>query len=160
MKNKDNFKNYRMEKVESNTKLIQKAIDSIISINGIISNNNVSKTTYLIADEKIKEKGITPSAISKNNIYKNLIEQAKYQKNDYKEGISKYSTGGDLRIEVFKLNTEREKLKKENKVLKELLKKYGGDLKKIDLSTHQLMRWGFLSKHRTLNRQDKMPLLA
>ena len=134
---KDNFKNYRIKQVEINANLIQKAIDSIIAIDGTLSNNNVSKTTYLIADEKLGEKGVTPSTISKNNIYKSLIEKAKLKKHDNAKGISKFSTNGDLRIELFKSNIEKEKLKKENIVLKDLLKKYGGDLTKIDITTYE-----------------------
>lgn len=133
---RDNLKNFRSKQIEINTKLIQKAIDNIFNLEGVLSNNNVSKTTYLVADEKLGETGITPSAISKNNIYKSLIQKAKYRKND-KSNVSYFSSSGDIKMELFKLKVEQEKLKKENIILKKLLKKYGGDLTMIDITNYE-----------------------
>ncbi|MCG3683869.1 hypothetical protein [Aliarcobacter butzleri] len=133
---RDNLKNFRSKQIEINTKLIQKAIDNILNLEGVLTNNNVSKTTYLVADEKLGETGITPSAISKNNIYKSLIQKAKYRKND-KSNVSYFSSSGDIKMELFKLKVEQEKLKKENIILKKLLKKYGGDLTMIDITNYE-----------------------
>lgn len=133
---RDNLKKYRNERVEINTKLIKKAIDNIISMSGELSANNVSRTTYLVADSKINEKGISPSAISKNKIYKSLIQEAIVRKKTSK-GSFDYKTDGDIRIELFQIRVEKEKLIKENLLLKGLLKKYGGDLTLVEISQYQ-----------------------
>lgn len=133
---RDNLKKYRNERVEINTKLIKKAIDNIISMSGELSANNVSRTTYLVADSKINEKGISPSAISKNKIYKSLIQEAIVRKKTSK-GSFDYKTDGDIRIELFQIRVEKEKLIKENLLLKGLLKKYGGDSTLAEISQYQ-----------------------
>lgn len=135
-KNQDNFKKYRDKRSVINIKLIQKSIDNIVAIHGEISGNNVSKTTYLIADIKTGEKGITPSAISKNAIYRTLIEKAKMLSTDSKNSINPI-TSGDMRMNLFNLRVEKEKLRRENIVLRELLKKYGGDLSSIDIKNYE-----------------------
>lgn len=135
-KNQDNFKKYRDKRSVINIKLIQKSIDNIVAMHGEISGNNVSKTTYLIADIKTGEKGITPSAISKNAIYKTLIEKAKMLSTDSKNSINPI-TSGDMRMNLFNLRVEKEKLRRENIVLRELLKKYGGDLSSIDIKNYE-----------------------
>ena len=73
---KDNLKGFRDKRVEINVMLIQKTIDKIVALNGELSANNVSKTSYLVADSALGEKGISPSAISKNIIYKQMIQKA------------------------------------------------------------------------------------
>lgn len=135
-KQKDNLMKYRNKRLDINTKLIQKAIDNIISINGEISANNVSKTTYLVADARFEEKGISPSAISKNEMYKNLIQKANLRKIDNKTNVN-YRTDGDIRIELFQTRIEKEKLIKENIILRNILKKYGGDLTTLDILKYQ-----------------------
>lgn len=137
MKNKrDNFKDYRNKLVETNTKLIQKSIDSIISMKGELSPNNVSKTSFLVADKNLGERGISPSTISKNSFYKTLIQKAQFECSSNKE-TTNLSTDGDIRIKLFTTNIEKEKLKKENLLLKKVLKKYGGNLTSFDISNYE-----------------------
>jgi len=137
MKSKrDNFKDYRNKLVETNTKLIQKSIDSIISMKGELSSNNVSKTSFLVADKNLGEKGITPSTISKNTLYKTLIQKAQLESSSNKKTTS-FSTDGDIRIKLFTTNIEKEKLIKENLLLKKVLKKYGGNLTSFDISNYE-----------------------
>lgn len=133
---KDNFMKYRNKRLDINTKLIQKAIDNIISMNGELSANNVSKITYFVADIKFEEKGISPSAISKNQIYKNLIQKANLRNTNNKSNFN-YITDGDIRLELFQIRIEKEKILKENILLKNILKKYGGDLTMLDISKYQ-----------------------
>jgi hypothetical protein len=135
-KNQDNFKKYRDKRSMINIKLIQKSIDNIVAMRGEITGNNVSKTTYLIADIEAGEKGITPSAISKNTIYRTLIEKAKILSTNNINSINRI-TDGDMRMNLFNLRVEKEKLRRENIILRELLKKYGGDLSSIDIKNYE-----------------------
>lgn len=135
-KNQDNFKKYRDKRSMINIKLIQKSIDNIVAMSGEITGNNVSKTTYLIADREAGEKGITPSAISKNAIYRTLIEKAKMLSINNKNSINPI-TNGDMRMNLFNLRVEKEKLRRENIILRELLKKYGGNLSSIDIKNYE-----------------------
>lgn len=133
---RDNFKEYRDKRVEINTILIQKTIENIVSLNGEMSANNVSKTSYLIADSTLGEKGVSPSTISKNIIYKQMIQKAQQEMFSKKKSKG-FKTDGDIRIELFSTKIEMEKIKKENKVLREVLKKYGGNLSSFDVSSYE-----------------------
>lgn len=133
---RDNFKEYRDKRVEINTILIQKTIENIVSLNGEMSANNVSKTSYLIADATLGEKGVSPSTISKNIIYKQMIQKAQQEMFSKKKSKG-FKTDGDIRIELFSTKIEMEKIKKENKVLREVLKKYGGNLSSFDVSNYE-----------------------
>ncbi|PHO10786.1 hypothetical protein CPG37_02780 [Malaciobacter canalis] len=133
---KDNLKEFRDKRVEINVILVQKTIDKIVALNGELSANNVSKTSYLIADSVLGEKGISPSAISKNIIYKQMIQKAQ-QEMGSNEGPKGFKTDGDIRIELFSTKIEMEKIKKENKLLREVLKKYGGNLNSFDMPSYE-----------------------
>ncbi len=131
----NNFKVYKEKQKKINCGLIKKVIKNIQQAGGTLSNNNVSKNTYLMADITLGEKGLTPSAISKNKFYKSLIEQAQFQQQTQSTKKTKtLGTEGDVRMELFKARVDNEKLKQENILLKELLKKYGGDLNPINIS--------------------------
>ncbi len=130
-----NFKLYKDNQQKTNTRLIQKAIKYLKNSNASLSNNKISETTFLLAESTLGERGITPSAISKNKFYKSLITQARYENISQKSTIStKFGTDGDVRMELFKVKIQSEQLKQENIILKELLSKYGGDIPTHNLS--------------------------
>lgn len=142
----DNLKNHREEKLNKNKNLIAKTIEKILEVDGVLSNNNVSKVSYLVADEKLGERGITPSAISKNEIYKIMIKRAKLkQKNDVKVNNNS-ATSGDLRMQIFELQIEKEMIQRENKLLKEVLKKHGGGIHLSDIKKEASIEEGRLIK--------------
>lgn len=125
----NNFKSYKENQQKINTNLVKKAIKYLQNSGTNLSNNKVSHATYLLAESTIGEKGITPSAISKNKTYSSLITQAKYEKQSSQfRPTNKLGTEGDIRMELFKTKVQNEKLKQENITLKELLQKYGGDI--------------------------------
>lgn len=134
----NNFKNYKEKQKNINTTLIKKAIKYLKNSDTVLSNNKISQATYLLAEVALGETGITPSAISKNKFYKSLITQAKYEKQSFSsEFPNKLGTEGDIRMELFKVKVQNEKLKQENIILKELLKKYGGDLNTEEISQNK-----------------------
>lgn len=135
-----NFKLFKDKQQKTNTSLIQKAIKYLQNSNASLSNNKISETTFLLAESTLGERGITPSAISKNKFYKSLITQAKYEKLSPKSNLStKLGTDGDVRMELFQVKIQSEKLKQENMILKELLLKYGGDLTQNNISKEKEM---------------------
>ena len=52
----NNLKEYKRKQQEINAKLVQRAIDHILRIGGNLSVNNVSRTTYEIANPEKGEK--------------------------------------------------------------------------------------------------------
>lgn len=117
----NNLKEYKRKQQEINTKLVKRAIDHIIKIGGNLSINNVSRTTYEIANSGKGEKGLTPAAISKNKLYKNMILKAKAQKNKQKIDSPSLMTLGDLQMQLFQERQKNQELKIKIKVLEDKL---------------------------------------
>lgn len=122
----NNLKIYKENQQKKNTELIKKTINYLQNDNASLSINKISEATYLLAESALGQRGITPSAISKNKLYQSLITQAKYMNLSKKINISaKLGTDGDVRMELFKVKIQNEKLKQENIIFKELLSKHG-----------------------------------
>jgi len=119
----NNLKEYKRRQQEVNAKLVQRAIDYIIKIGGNLSVNNVSRTTYEIADPAKGEKGLTPAAISKNALYKNMILKAKAQRNKQKTDSPNLMTIGDLQMQLFQERQKNQELKIKLKILEEQISK-------------------------------------
>jgi len=119
----NNLKEYKRKQQEINAKLVQRAIDHILRIGGNLSVNNVSRTTYEIANPEKGEKGLTPAAISKNTLYKNMILKAKAQKNKQKTDSPSLMTIGDLQMQLFQERQKNEELKIKIKILDDQLAK-------------------------------------
>jgi len=119
----NNLKEYKRKQQEINAKLVQRAIEHIIKIGGNLSVNNVSRTTYEIANPEKDEKGLTPAAISKNPLYKNMILKAKAEKNKQKTDNPNLMTLGDLQMQLFQERQKNQELKIKIKVLEEQLSK-------------------------------------
>jgi hypothetical protein len=70
----NNLAEYRAFQEEKNKELVLKSIKYIKSLNGIINFSTVSQVTYDIADPLKNEKGLTLAGLSKNKLYRSLIE--------------------------------------------------------------------------------------
>lgn len=129
-KSKNNNLELNREKtMKRNKALIIRAIEHIKSLNGIINYSTISQVTYDISEPLKKEKGISPSGITKNELYKSLIDKAKYYKVNYnnlesnKNSYSnKNNTIVDVRLQLLELRVKVSKLKMENKTLEKQLK--------------------------------------
>lgn len=130
MKNKqknDNLSKYKESLQQRNKALIQRAISHIKKLGGEISMSNVSKVTYEIADIKEKEKGITLAGISKNPMYRALIDQASSEDRRQQgfqniRGRAKRYSDGDIRMLLHTMRVENTELKRTNKILAHQLK--------------------------------------
>jgi len=120
MKN-NNLKKYKQKQQETNSKLVQKAIDYLKKVGGTISINSVSRTTYEIANHENGEKGLTPAALSKNKLYKNMILKAKAESTNYKPNNTNHMSFGDLELALYQERQKNEELKIKIKILKEQL---------------------------------------
>ena len=71
----NNLAEYRAFQEEKNKELVLKSIKYIKSLNGIINFSTVSQVTYDIADPLKNEKGLTLAGLSKNKLYRSLIDR-------------------------------------------------------------------------------------
>ena len=120
MKN-NNLKEYKRKQQETNSKLVQRAIDYLKKVGGTISINSVSRTTYEIANSENGEKGLTPAALSKNKLYKNMILRAKAELTNYKPNNTNHMSFGDLELKLYQERQKNEELKIKIKILEEQL---------------------------------------
>lgn len=141
---KDNLKSYREEKVKVNKHLVKRAIEQIVSLNGELSLNNVSKMTFAIADPIENEKGLSPSTLSKNSSYKSLIDEAKYnQKRKVRTNKKAFIPNGsmaDIKLKNFELISINNKLKTELDSYKYVLKNYSGNISIEDIKKHKELK--------------------
>jgi len=120
----NNLQKYQQSLVERNTALIKRAIAHIKEFEGEITKSIVSKITYEIADPEKKEKGITLAGISKNSIYRTLIEEAAADTSKGRRefrGARQY-TDGDIRMMLHAIRVENAQIKRENTILSQQLK--------------------------------------
>lgn len=121
----DNLQKYRQRQAEINTALVQKAIEHIRKLGGEINFSLVSKVTYDIADATKGEKGLSLAGLSKNKLYRSMIEKAKYANDIDKKSIKHNVQGkisvGDMQMSFHSLRMENAKLKAENKILSKQL---------------------------------------
>ena len=122
----DNLSKHKKALQKRNKALVQRAIAHVNHLGGEISKSIVSKVTFEIAKSEEKEKGITPAGISKNPVYRALVEQAE-DSNELKKGsnnrvkTNRYSDG-DIRMMLHALRVENNELKRTNKIITQQLK--------------------------------------
>ena len=116
---RNNLKEYKRKQQEINAKLVQRAIEHIKKLGGNLSVNNVSRTTYEIANPDKGEKGLTPAAISKNQLYKTMILKAKAEKNNYTQDNTKLMTIGDLEVKLYQEKVKNKELSIKIKILED-----------------------------------------
>lgn len=122
----DNLSKHKELLLKRNKALVERAIAHINQLGGAISMSIVSRVTYEIAKSEEKEKGITLAGISKNPIYRNLVEQAKAE-SERKQGTSRrthlvHYSDGDIRMMLHTLRVENDELKRTNKILTQQIK--------------------------------------
>lgn len=122
----DNLSKYRERQQEQNQTLVQRAIEHIQQLNGDVNFSLVSKVTYDIADATKGEKGISLAGLSKNKIYRSMIEKAKLSNGVNSDNLNNSTKSrvsiGDMQMSFHAIRVENAKLKMENKVLSQRLK--------------------------------------
>ena len=132
----DNLAKFRERRVETNKALIERAVEHIRKLNGEINFSLVSKVTYDIADASKGEKGISLAGISKNKLYRAIIEKAKLTDGVDERNARIASKGrvsiGDMQMSFHALRVENAKLKMEKKVLTQQLKENSRPVKGVE----------------------------
>lgn len=121
----DNLKEWRNKKKSLTEQLILRAIEELQSLNAKINQKNVSEMMGKLATFEDKEYDaiITPSAISKNEIYKNMILEANEKSKFNYTKNEKYNVDGDKQFEIFKLKTIIAKQEAKNKELEAIIQR-------------------------------------
>ena len=121
----DNLKGWRDKKKSLTEQLILRAIEELQSLNAKINQKNVCEMMRKLATFEDKEYDaiITPSAISKNEIYKNMILEANEKSKFNNIKNEKYKIDGDKQFEIFKLKTIIAKQEAKNKELEAIIQR-------------------------------------
>lgn len=151
----NNLAEYRAFQEEKNKELVLKSIKYIKSLNGIINFSTVSQVTYDIADPLKNEKGLTLAGLSKNKLYRSLIEKAKLSQNIdinlksnrsfYENSSNSNMTVADIKLQLHELRVKNVNLKMENKILSEQMKTLSSTPNTVELvSDDMLKKYKFL----------------
>ena len=121
----DNLKEWRNKKKFLTEQLLTRAIEELQSLNAKINQKNVCEMMGKLATFEDKEYDaiITPSAISKNEIYKNMILEANEKSKFNNIKNEKYKVDGDKQFEIFKLKTIIAKQEAKNKELEAIIQR-------------------------------------
>ena len=121
----DNLKEWRNKKKALTEQLLSRAIQELQSLNAKINQKNVCEMMEKLSTSKDKEYDavITPSAISKNDVYKNMILEANAKSKFNNIKNEKYKIDGDKQFEIFKLKTIISKQEAKNKELEEIIQR-------------------------------------
>lgn len=121
----DNLKEWRNKKKSLTEQLLSRAIQELQSLNAKINQKNVCEMMEKLSTSKDKEYDavITPSAISKNEIYKNMILEANEKSKFNNIKNEKYKIDGDKQFEIFKLKTIIAKQEAKNKELEAIIQR-------------------------------------
>lgn len=103
----DNLKQWREKKAILTEQLLKKSLQELVKLKAVVNQKTVCEMMDKLANEHDKEYKavISTSAISKNEVYKNMILEAKEQvqlSNDHKK---LYKLDGDKKLEIFQLKT-------------------------------------------------------
>ncbi len=151
----NNLAEYRAFQEEKNKELVLKSIKYIKSLNGIINFSTVSQVTYDIADPLKNEKGLTLAGLSKNKLYRSLIEKAKPSQNIdmnlksnrsfYENSSNSNMTVADIKLQLHELRVKNVNLKMENKILSEQMKTLSSTVSTVEpVSDDMLKKYKFL----------------
>ncbi len=121
----DNLKEWRNKKKSLTEQLIIRAIEELQNLNARINQKNVCEMMGKLATSEDMECDavITPSAISKNKIYKNMILEANEKSKFNNTKNEKYKVDGDKQFEIFKLKTIIAKQEAKNKELEAIIQR-------------------------------------
>lgn len=130
----DNLNKYREQLAIMNESLVKRAISHIMQLSGEVTYSAVSKVSYEIADIQTGEKGLTLAAVSKNPIYRSLVDQAKAGqsvKDTRPRGVGHYSQG-DMGLMIHALRVENARIRQENKILSLKLKELPNVIERVE----------------------------
>ena len=121
----DNLKEWRNKKKALTEQLLARAIQELQNLNAKNKQKNVCEMMEKLSTSKDKEYDavITPSAISKNDVYKNMILEANAKSKFNNIKNEKYKIDGDKQFEVFKLKTIIAKQEAKNKELEAIIQR-------------------------------------
>ena len=121
----DNLKEWRNKKKALTEQLLARAIQKLQNLNAKINQKNVCEMMEKLSTSKDKEYDavITPSAISKNDVYKNMILEANAKSKFNNIKNEKYKIDGDKQFEIFKLKTIIAKQEAKNKELEAIIQR-------------------------------------
>ena len=142
----NNLTKYREEMLKKNETLIKRAITHIQSLSGAVTFSAVSQVTYDIADIQNGQKGLTVAGITKNPLYRGLIERAKTQTLAIENtGRKSKQSIGDMNLSLHALRVSNAELKQENKILRLKLKEVPDRIETVEPIRNDL-----ISKHNQL----------
>lgn len=103
----DNLSTWRKTRAELTEELLKNAIKELVKLKAIINQKIVCEMMEKLASNEHREFNavITPSAISKNEIYKNMIFEAKKKVKLSESQKQNYKLDGDKQLEVFQLKS-------------------------------------------------------
>ena len=121
----DNLKEWRNKKKALTEQLLARAIQELQNLNAKLNQKNVCEMMEKLSTSKDKEYDavITPSAISKNDVYKNMILEANEKSKFNNIKNEKYKIDGDKQFEIFKLKTIIAKQEAKNKELEAIIQR-------------------------------------
>jgi len=137
----DNLKKHQEVLQERNRKMIQRTIEHIQKLGGKITMSSVSRVTYEIADPEKSEKGITLAGISKNPMYRAIIEEAASSLSPPHSGTgsTQRMSTGDARLKLHSLRVEKLRLEDENRILKKQLLVIPQHIETVDVFSEKLL---------------------
>ena len=121
----DNLKEWRNKKKALTEQLLARAIQELQNLNAKINQKNVGEMMEKLSTSEDNEYDavITPSAISKNDVYKNMILEANAKSKFNNIKNEKYKIDGDKQFEIFKLKTIIAKQEAKNKELEAIIQR-------------------------------------
>ena len=122
----DNSREYREKRLKQTEELLKKSLSYIYDSDKNFSHKNICAVMQILANNEDKELNavISPSAISKNQHYKQIIETYKIQNDIFKQKKNKlYLTEGDFKFELHKCKTILAQKSDEVKILKHIIEK-------------------------------------
>jgi len=132
----DNSREYREKKSKQTEKLLKKSLLYIYESDKNFSHKNICTVMQILATAEDKELNavVSPSAISKNQHYKQIIETYKIQNKILKEKQKKHLTEGDLAFELHKCKTILAQKSDEVKILEHIIEKGKFEIKEETIS--------------------------
>lgn len=139
----DNSKKYREKRLEQTRQLLKKALSYINSSDKNFSHKNICKSMEILAteDDKKLRATISPSAISKNKSFKQIIETYKIQNDILKEKQNNNKLSeGDLAFELHKCKTHLAQKNDEVLILADIIKREDINIKKEEFDYKFLLK--------------------
>lgn len=101
----DNLQAYRTMRGKLTENLLKKSLEELVNLKAIINQKTACEMMQKLATEEDKkyQSIISTSAISKNEVYKNMVLEAKEKINLLNPKIKEYLLNGDKKLELFQI---------------------------------------------------------